>query len=304
MTDKVFSRYDRLPNATTDGSLISGCLVLEGRGWRGLYTQGVLDAMMEEGINIQTVIGVSAGSMSSLAYASGQIGLSARINLKYRRDPRYCGLGSIWEEHGMTGFTYFFREIAPACGFDWSRISPGRRLVAVASNCVTGRPEYFEYGRSNFKKAVAASATVPYVSRPVVIKGVPYLDGGCTERIPYSWALHEGYKKIIIVRTRHREFFKKDSGHLANAVFYHAWPKLKKALDRSAENYNTCIRRISQDEAAGKIFVQAPEEPVKVSRFEKDMEKLGCLYETGYREMKERMPELKRYLGIVHAGFN
>ena len=85
-TNKRFSRYDQLPNAVTDGNLIPGCLILEGGGWRGLYTQGVLDAMMEEDINIQTVIGVSAGSMSSLSYASGQIGMSARINLKYRLD--------------------------------------------------------------------------------------------------------------------------------------------------------------------------------------------------------------------------
>ena len=106
-----------------------------------------------------------------------------------------------------------------------------------------------------------------------------------------------GIKKIIIVRTRHREFFKKKrDGQIANAIFYHSWPNLKKALDRSAEEYNTCIRQINLDEEAGKIFVQAPEEPVTVSRFEKDMEKLGCLYETGYREMKERIPELKRYL--------
>jgi len=58
-----------------------------------------------------------------------------------------------------------------------------------------------------------------------------------------------------------------------------------------------CIRQITLDEAEGKIFVQAPKEPVEVSRFEKDLEKLGRLYETGYREMKERMAELKQYLG-------
>ena len=297
-TNKGFSRYDQLPNAVTDGNLIPGCLILEGGGWRGLYTQGVLDAMMEEDINIQTVIGVSAGSMSSLSYASGQIGMSARINLKYRLDSRYCGIRSLREEHGMTGFTYFFRKIVPENGFNWNRISPNRRLVAVASNCITGRPEYFEYGQCNFEKAVAASATVPYVSKPVVIEGVPYLDGGCTERIPYQWALKEGYQKIVIVRTRHRGYSKKENdGNIMNTFFYHAWPNLKKALDGSSKEYMNCIRQITLDEAEGKIFVQAPKEPVEVSRFEKDLEKLGRLYETGYREMKERMAELKQYLG-------
>ena len=296
---KYFSRYKDLPNGLTDGALIPGCLILEGGGWRGLYTQGVLDAMMEEDINMQTVIGVSAGSMSSLSYASGQIGMSARINLKYRSDPRYCGIGSVKEEHGMTGFTYFFRELAPENGFDWKRITPDRRVVAVASNCDTGQAEYFEYGQCNFEKAVAASATVPYVSRPVVIRGVPYLDGGCTDRIPYQWALKEGYEKILVVRTRNRKYRKEErGGHFVNALFYGTRPAFCSALDRSAKEYNACIERLDRDEKEGKIFVQAPAKPVLVGRFEKDPEKLGSLYEAGYKEMKERIPELKEYLGL------
>lgn len=294
---REYSKYSELPDAVTNGPLIPGCLILEGGGWRGLYTQGALDAMMEEDINIQTVIGVSAGSMSSLSYSSGQIGMSARINLKYRQDPRYCGLGSVREEHGMTGFTYFFNVIAPVCGFDWNRISPERRLVAVASNCKTGKPEYFEYGRCDFPKAVAASATVPYVSRPVVIKGVPYLDGGCTMRIPYQWALDEGYEKNVVIRTRDREYRKNEKdGRIANALMYRCWPELRKAMDRAGEEYNACIDRLTEDEAEGKIFMLAPEWPVEVGRFEKDLEKLGELYWTGYREMKERLPQLKEYL--------
>ena len=37
-------------------------LVLEGGGMRGSYTSGVLDALMDEGIEVPYVIGVSAGT--------------------------------------------------------------------------------------------------------------------------------------------------------------------------------------------------------------------------------------------------
>ncbi len=296
---KEFSRYDRLPKGETDDKLIPGCLILEGGGWRGLYTQGVLDAMMEEGIRLQTVIGVSAGAMSSLTYASGQIGLSAGINLKYRHDPDYCGPGALRSDHGFTGFRYFFKKILPECGYDWQRIPAEMRLVAVAANCFTGEAEYFEYGSCHFEKAVAASATVPFFSRPVVIRQVPYLDGGCADRVPYEWALREGYEKIVVVRTRHKEYRKKaDGGKKANAAFYWYYPNLRRALDSSAERYNACLDRLYRDESEGLVYVQTPEEPVHVRRFEGDMEKLGGLYETGYREMKERMPDLKRYLFV------
>ena len=109
----LYSGYDRLPDEVTDAPLLDGCLILEGGGWRCLYTQGVLDAMMQAGIRMQTVVGVSAGAMSSLAYASGQIGKSARINLKYRHDPDYCGLGAMRRDHGVTGFRYFVLTFSP-----------------------------------------------------------------------------------------------------------------------------------------------------------------------------------------------
>ena len=59
-----------------------------------------------------------------------------------------------------------------------------------------------------FLKGVQASATMPYISRPVMINRVPYLDGGCLKKIPYEWALKENFEKIVVVRTRNLEFRK------------------------------------------------------------------------------------------------
>jgi predicted patatin/cPLA2 family phospholipase len=51
-------------------------------------------------------------------------------------------------------------------------------------------------------QAVRASATMPYISPMVMIDGVPYLDGGCSCKIPYEWALQKGFPKILVIRTR------------------------------------------------------------------------------------------------------
>lgn len=63
-------------------------LVLEGGGMRGLYTAGVLDVLMENGISFDGVIGVSAGAIHGCSYVSGQIGRSIRYNTKYYKDKR------------------------------------------------------------------------------------------------------------------------------------------------------------------------------------------------------------------------
>ena len=63
-------------------------LVLEGGSMRGMYTAGVLDVMMENQIQVDGAIGVSAGAVFGCNYKSGQIGRVIRYNAKL---PGYPG---------------------------------------------------------------------------------------------------------------------------------------------------------------------------------------------------------------------
>ena len=190
---KIYRDLDKLPEGRADESITEGCLVLEGGAWRGLYTLGVLDALMEENINFRKTVGISAGALSGIGYVSGQIGWSARIDLSYRHDPNYCGVKALGSDHGITGFSYLFHDILKEHPLDKKRLKTTQRRLAVgATNMLTGQIEYFEKVNCNFFRAVRASATVPYISRPVVIGGIPYLDGGCSVNIPYDWAKQQG----------------------------------------------------------------------------------------------------------------
>ena len=53
-------------------------LILEGGAMRGLFSAGIMDVMMENGIAYDGVIGVSAGAAFGCNYISGQIGRSIR----------------------------------------------------------------------------------------------------------------------------------------------------------------------------------------------------------------------------------
>ena len=83
---------------------------------------------------------------------------------------------------------------------------------------------------------------------------------------------------------------------VAAEYLYRKYPELVRAMDRASVEYNEIIDLIERDTKTGRTFCQAPEEPVEISRFEGDVEKLGALYERGYTEMKKRIPELKAYL--------
>ena len=108
MSGKIYSHIDKIPSGSASRKVTEGCLVLEGGAFRGLYSQGFMDAMMKAGINMQCTIGVSAGAMAGMNYVAGQIGRSARVNLKYRHDSRYVGIQAVRHNKGLIGFDFVF----------------------------------------------------------------------------------------------------------------------------------------------------------------------------------------------------
>lgn len=297
---KTYTGLDDLPRGTASRKITKGLLVLEGGAWRGMYTQGVLDAMMEDDLNLSAVIGVSAGALSGLSYVSGQIGRSIHLNLLYRHDPNYFGRGAILKDHGVTGFSYLFGKMSEEWPLDEDRFyDPARRFVAVATNIDTGEAEYFEKGKcSDIFKAIQASATVPYVSEAVEIDGKRYLDGGIAQKIPLDWALEQPEEKIILIRTRDRNYRKplKATNRVAKLEYGRKYPNLMYDLYEEQEHYNILISRIEQLEAAGRLFVLAPSQPVTISRFEGNIEELGNLYWLGYSDGKAATDAMKEYL--------
>ena len=298
MARKPYSRINDIRSGTASDVITKGCLVLEGGAFRGLYSQGAMDALMENDINFECIIGVSAGALGGMNYASGQIGRSARVNLGYRFDSDYIGLKSLLHAHSpirLDFCLYDYQEIEP---FDKERFySPDRRFVAVATNCKTGEAEFFEKGKCrDIFRAVKASASMPYISQMVNVDGKQCLDGGCSCKIPYKWAMDEGYQKIVVIRTREKDFRKEVKEHHSVLDPYRKFPEFYKKLISSDEEYNkTCIE-MEELEKEGKLFVLYPSTKVTVSRVDKDIEKLGALYWQGYNDCLDRMDELKKYL--------
>ncbi|MCH4208097.1 MAG: patatin family protein [Solobacterium sp.] len=298
---ETYSKINEVPKGSAGDEIVPGCLVLEGGAWRGLYTQGVLDALMMNHINMQTTIGVSAGALSSLNYVSGQIGRGPRFNLAYRHDSNYCGVKAMKRDHGVTGFHYLYEKLDELEPFDHQAFdNPARRLCVTATDCDSGRQQYFEKGHCDIEEAVRASATVPYVSKPVIINGHRYLDGGIACKIPFDWALQQNFEKIIIVRTRDVKYRKPIKKPLAldRIEYARKYPEIMHLLQEEAPTYNILLDRIDQLEQQGRIFVIAPQTPVAIHRFEGDMEKLGELYMQGKDETLAAMPKIKTYLGL------
>ena len=86
-------------------------LVLEGGAMRGLYTAGVLDALLDTNIKIDGIIGVSAGALFGVNYKSKQKGRVLRYNTKYANDKRYMSLRSLIKTGNLVNTEFAYHEL-------------------------------------------------------------------------------------------------------------------------------------------------------------------------------------------------
>ena len=278
-------------------------LVLEGGAMRGVYTAGVLDYFMKQGLYFDYVIGISAGACQACSYISKQPGRNRRIFLRYVGDDRYLSVKNLLREGSIFGLDFIFGDIAETLDpFDYDTfLQNPQEFVIGATNCVTGETEYFYKSQSSMEKmftACKASSSMPLVSREVVMDGKLYLDGGITDPIPLEKALEDGCDKIVAVLTRNRGYRKKPS-KLNNRVMgakYRQYGELREAMARRYERYNKQLYTIDKMEREGKIVVIRPLQTVVVGRTERNKKKLDAFYKEGFLDCKRKYSQIQAYL--------
>ena len=77
---------------------------------------------------------------------------------------------------------------------------------------------------------------------------------------------------------------------------YKKYPNLVKAIENRYKMYNETLDFIEEEKAKNKVFIIQPKLPVKISRIEKDKDKLKALYNQGYEDAKEIYEDLMKFL--------
>lgn len=276
-------------------------LVLEGGAMRGLFTAGVMDVLLENEIAFDGAVGVSAGAVFGCNYKSKQIGRVLRYNLKYCRDPRYCGLRSLILTGDIFGKDFCYRRLPTELDpFDYKSyranpmpfyavVTDMRTGEALMHRCDDGDGEDLEWFR--------ASASMPLVSRPVEIGGGLYLDGGIADSIPLPAFEEMGYEKNVVVLTQPKGYIKEKNGALGlMRLTLRKYPKLLETIARRHQDYNAATSYVQKREEEGAAFVIRPDHGLDVSRIEHDPAKLQAAYDHG-RTVAER--ELEKMKGFV-----
>ena len=156
-------------------------LALSGGAAKAVAHVGVLKALTEAGMVVESLAGTSGGSIVGALYATGRTvddleRLALSLSWKAMAQVSLSRWGFLSSDRierfliGEIGDVTFDQLATP--------------FAVVATNLVTGRRHVFREGRVAL--ACRASCSIPQVYRPVEIEGNYFVDGGLVEELPLA----------------------------------------------------------------------------------------------------------------------
>ena len=275
-------------------------LVLEGGGMRALFTAGVLDALLNiKELDIDGIVGVSAGALFGVNYVSGQKERAIRYNIKYAKDKRYMGLYSWITTGNAVNEEFAFYEIPFKLDvFDQEKFKQSKiDFYVVMTNVESGKSEYVLI-KDVFKQMeyLRATSALPFASKIIEINGKKYLDGGISDSIPIDYCESLGYDKIIVILTRPENTHKEDKLNFLYKLVYRKYPNLVERLINMGKDYEVVLKKIKDLENENKIFVIRPPKVLKIGRLEKNEDKIQNVYDIGLNTGIKETDNLLKYL--------
>ena len=285
-------------------------LVFEGGGMRNAYTAALVSRLIAEGINFPHISGVSAGSSHLCNFTSRDAIRSHATFVDLVEDPEFGGLKHFRKGHGYFNAEYIYQQICYPDGampfnMDTFLANPATTRVATF-NATRGEERWFSKEEMStldtLGPIVRASSTLPILMPPVEIDGDTYVDGalGPNGGLPFDQPLREGYRKLLVVLTRPRDFVKDPMPASVGALLrtaYRSFPSVFEGVALRTARYNAGRRFLFELEERGQAYVFAPDN-LWINNTESRRERLEATYRAGLVQAVREMPAIKAFLGL------
>ena len=281
-------------------------LIMEGGAMRGMFTAGVLDVLMENGLVTDGAIGVSAGAVFGCNYKSHQIGRVIRYNTEYCNDKRYASFKNLVKTGNLYSEQFCYHEVPEKLDpFNEAAFAASPMdFFVVCTDVKTGEPIYHKCRKGDAEDVrwMEASASMPLAAKIVKIGHYGLLDGGVADSIPVRFFESIGYKRNLIILTQPKGYIKKNNKFLpAIRAKYFRYPAFVEAVADRHERYNETLSYISMLEQAGKDYVIRPPIPLEIGAMERDPAQLRRVYETGRAVAQIQVEKIRDFLNAVKA---
>ena len=269
------------------------------------YSSGVLDVFMENGITFDYVNGVSAGCACAASFLAGQRERNRRFYSIHSMSKKYAGIESLIKTGSFFGLDYIYSTLTNEDGadpldFDAMEANPAEFEV-VATDAETGHAVYFDKKdmRKNDYAEIKASCSLPVMSRPQVVNGREYFDGGVSDSLPIQRAWEKGVRRAVVIFSKPEGFIKQPEGHrVIYTLALRKYPAIIYRLNHRHEFYNRQITKIRQMRDEGKVLTFSPRADIEVSTYKVDQDVMQELYANGREDAGRRVDELKEFLRV------
>lgn len=272
---------------------------------RGAYTAPAVVKLIEEGIDVGWVGGISAGSSHSLNYLSRDAERTRVSFTEFATYPGFGGWGSLARGTGYFNAEYIYERSGERdLPFDMDAYLAHPAQVHIeGTRADTG--ETVAWNRADMPTAadinvrVRASSTLPLVMNVPSINGVPFVDGALGESggLLIDAAEAAGYTKFLVVMSRPRDYEKKPVARpAALRRLFRRWPAVAEAQIARPALYNSAKKRILELEESGQAQVFFPE-TMPVSVGEMRLDRLTAAYELGAAQVEREWDGVRAFLG-------
>lgn len=286
-------------------------LVFEGGGMRASLTSAVVATLLDAGIHVDYVAGISAGSSNTANYLARQADRARRSFVEFAADPRLGNLRTWAKGDGLFNAKYIYEETGlpdQALPFDWEtfRTNPATSRIG-AFDADSGEQVWWSQRdfptMDDLMVRVRASSTMPVLMPPVRIGDRTYVDGalGPTGGIAIDVAEADGYEKLFVVLTRDRAYRKKPERFPAfYRRYFRSHPAVAEALTTRWKRYNDTRERLFELEREGRAYLFVPDR-MPVSNGERNVAKLAAAHALGLAQSRRELPAWREFLGLPFA---
>jgi predicted patatin/cPLA2 family phospholipase len=259
---------------------------VEGGAMRGVFSAGVLDALLELGLSdFDLAIGTSAGACNLASFIAKQHGRNLRcyVNIMARRQ-LFSVRRALRGGHYMD-LDWLWDAFASEDPLDEAAVAGARtQLVSVGTCAATGEPIYFTASGPRIHNDLKAGCALPFLYRgPVAIQDRHVVDGGLVDPIPAQEAYRRGARRIIVIRSRPSGVVKRSNAFTRPmAALLSRTPAVAKASLHTAQRYQDAVRFIQAPPHDAQIIEIAPVAPLKTKRTTQDPACLRADYATGH----------------------